>query len=161
MHLRQRGCGDTLAWYGAAVLMWDDPVMRMSRSSLFRSLVAVAALGAIAVAPTSAHAWWRGGVVFGFGPWLPYAYPYPYPYYYPPPVVYAPPPVVYGAPPPPPASAAQPPVASGAAPAAGPSSCYAGQYVCPLAHSSPVGAPCSCPTNDNGRAGGRVGASGS
>jgi GH15 family glucan-1,4-alpha-glucosidase len=134
--------------------MWDDPVMRMSRSSLFRSLVAVAALGAIAVAPTSAHAWWRGGVVFGFGPWLPYAYPYPYPYYYPPPVVYAPPPVVYGAPPPPPASAAQPPVASGAAPAAGPSSCYAGQYVCPLAHSSPVGAPCSCPTNDNGRGGG-------
>ena len=104
------------------------------------ALVAAVAFGAVGV-PHPAQAWWRGGFGFGFVPFAPY--PYGYPSYYPPPVVYAPP--FYAAPP-----------AYGAQPAAGPA-CYAGPYVCPLAVASPVGAPCSCPTNDNGRAGGRVG----
>jgi hypothetical protein len=108
----------------------------------------LAALAAFAVAatlaaPPAAHAWWRGGFGFGFVPFAPY--PYATPYYYPPPVVYAPP--VYAPPPP---GYATPP--DGAGPA-----CYAGPYVCPLDVAKPAGAPCSCPTNDNGRAGGRVG----
>jgi hypothetical protein len=109
--------------------------MRGSGRLRLAALLAVVALGAVA-SPHAAQAWWRGGFGFGIVPFAPY--PYAYPYYYPPPVVYAPP--VYAAPP------------AAAAPA-----CYAGPYVCPLAVATPVGAPCSCPTNDTGRAGGRVG----
>lgn len=107
--------------------------MRVSRRSCLAALIAAVALGGM-VAPQPAHAWWRGGVGFGFAPFAPY--PYRYPYYYPPPVVYAPPPYAVSP---------------------GGQSCYAGPYVCPLAVASPLGAPCSCPTEYNGRAGGRVG----
>jgi hypothetical protein len=116
--------------------------MRIPLRLRLAALVAVALVGAVA-APPAAHAWWRGGFGFGFVPFAPY--PYAYPYYYPPPVVYAPP--VYAAPP---AAAEGPPASAGPA-------CYAGPYVCPLRAATPVGAPCSCPTNDNGRMGGRVG----
>lgn len=110
------------------------------------SVLAISAVSGAVALPQPAHAWWRGGVTFGFAPFAPY--PYPYPDHYPPPVVYAPPayvaPPAYGAP------------AYGAPSSAGPA-CYAGPYVCPLSVASPVGTPCSCPTNDHGRAGGRVG----
>jgi hypothetical protein len=122
--------------------------MRGIRSIASRGLLLAATIGLGAMAmPAPAHAWWRGGygggLVIGIAP----------PYYAPPPVYYAPPPPVYYAPPPgyPPAYA--PP---GYAPAAADGGgCYAGQYVCPLAHATPVGANCSCPT-DSGRIYGSV-----
>lgn len=99
--------------------------------------LATLALLAVGAAPPAAHAWWRGGVTFGVAPYAPYVPPYRY--YYPPPVVYAPPAYYYPAPPP-----------AGRA-------CFAGPYTCPLAVASPINAPCSCPSNDGGRAAGRVG----
>ena len=98
-----------------------------------RVLAVVVVFAAAIAMPSAAHAWWRGGFGFGFVP----LYVPPPPVYVPPPVYYGPPPVVYA---PPPAGQA----------------CYAGPYVCPLETPSPLGAPCSCPTN-TGRAGGRVG----
>ncbi len=98
-----------------------------------------------AVAPSPAHAWWRGGVAIGiappplyFGPPV-YAPPlYAPPVYYPPPVYYAPPPFYVA----PPRRLAQ--------------SCYAGAYVCPLPQPGPVGGACSCPAF-HGRVYGRAG----
>jgi hypothetical protein len=68
--------------------------MRISRSSVLRSLTALGLLGAVALplgVPSTAHAWWwrpgwgwRGGVVVGIAP---------------PRVVVGPPAVVVGAPP--------------------------------------------------------------
>ena len=122
-------------------------------------LVLAVALPGVLSAPPAAHAWWRGGFGFGFVPMVPGPYPYYYPppVYYPPPI-YVPPPVyavppVYAAPSP---AAPSPAAPSSAAPSTG-QTCYAGQYVCPLTQPSPTGAPCSCPTNDSGRVGGRVG----
>ena len=112
-------------------------------SRLVRIALVLGVFGTSALAgPRPANAWWRAGWGFGFAPYVPFApiVPAPYPYYYaPPPVYYAPPPVYA----PPPAPAGQ--------------SCYAGPYVCPLVQFSPQGAPCSCPANDGGRVGGRVG----
>jgi hypothetical protein len=116
-------------------------------------LLAAGLAFAVLVLPAAAHAWWRGGVFFGFPPIVPY-------YYVPPPVVYAPPAVVYPPPAyppppayyPPPAAAQQPQEGASAAPA-----CRAGAYVCPLEKPAPIGSPCSCPTNSGGRAAGRVG----
>jgi hypothetical protein len=105
-----------------------------------KTIIALAALGAVAVSFASpAHAWWRGGVVVGVAP-VPYFFGPPVvypPYYYPP--VYAPPPVSY----------APAPSVTGRA-------CYAGPYVCPLEVAVPTGNPCSCPTNGGGRIGGRA-----
>jgi len=42
-----------------------------------RGLVALLALAAALAAPSAAHAWWRGGVTFGFAP-----------FYVPPPPLY-------------------------------------------------------------------------
>jgi hypothetical protein len=108
--------------------------MNMSRSFRLAVVLVALALGGLA-SPSAAHAWWRGGIGFGFVPFAPYPAPY---YYPPPPVYYAPPPAYY------------PPPAGGQA-------CYARAYTCPLAQPTPVGALCSCPTNDSGRVGGRVG----
>ncbi len=104
-----------------------------------RSLFA-AALGAmllIALAPMApADAWWRGGFFVGIpgpvvvGPPVVYAAP--------PPVYYAPPPVYFAPPPGYPA-----PQSYAAAPGR---TCYAGNYVCPLAEAYPPGSTCSCPT---------------
>jgi hypothetical protein len=111
--------------------------MTTTRKTMARAAFALLLVGAALAAPSPAHAWWRGGFFIGFPP----VYVGPPPaYYYPPPYYYAPPPpVVYEQP----------------APAAG-QSCYAGAYVCPLNAPSPVGGPCSCPTN-TGRTGGKVG----
>jgi len=116
-------------------------VMMMTRNAGLRGLVAAAALAACVVAPSAAHAWWRVG--FGF---VPFYVPFPAPVYVAPPVYY------YGPPPPPVAYEPAP-----AAPAVATPACYAGAYVCPLERATPVGSPCSCPTNNNGRIGGRVG----
>lgn len=110
----------------------------MQRNLHFALMFAVVAAGVLAV-PPAAQAWWRGGFTFGFVPYVP-----TYPYYYPPPPVYYPPPPVYAPPP------------AYATPGNGPA-CYAGPYVCPLSRPAQSGAPCSCPTNDSGRVGGRVG----
>jgi pimeloyl-ACP methyl ester carboxylesterase len=124
-------------------------------ATLSRALIALIAVTAV-VLPSTANAYWRGGVWFGVGPFLPY---YP-PVVVTPPVVYAPPPVVVAPPAP---FAVVPPGFQGpggyaSAPpeqtAAGPS-CYAGAYVCPLRTSTPIGAQCSCPGN-NGRVSGTV-----
>jgi hypothetical protein len=106
-----------------------------TRSAVIRFLLAAGLALAAVAAPSAAHAWWRGGIYFGFPPVVvaPYPYYYPAPYY--PPVYYPPPP-----------ESAQP---AGQA-------CYAGPYVCPLEGPVAAGAPCSCPTN-NGRAAGRAG----
>jgi hypothetical protein len=113
--------------------------MTMTRGSKLGALAAAVVVAASVAAPSAAHAWLRVG--FGFVPFY-----VPAPYYVPPPVYYyGPPPVAY-----------VPAPAPAVAPAAGPS-CYAGAYVCPLDHASAVGSPCSCPTNNNGRIGGRVG----
>ena len=91
-------------------------------------LLGTAAVAAALIAiPNDAQAWWRGGYGVGFGFYAPRVYIGP-------PVVYVPPPVYYA---PPPVYAAR--------------SCYAGPYICPLEHASPVNATCTCPTN-NGRA---------
>jgi hypothetical protein len=92
---------------------------------------AAAILGIAALAlPSPAHAYYFYGprVVVGF------------PFFVPPPV-YVAPPVVY----------APRPVYVAPAPAYTSARCYAGAYVCPLDHPTPVGAGCSCPTN-GGRA---------
>jgi hypothetical protein len=102
----------------------------------FAWVAGVAAIG-LAMTPAPARAWWRGGwgynggIVIGVVP----------PFFLPPPVVYAAPPPVYYAPPPPPyySAPAYHPTVSG-------QSCYAGAYVCPLEHATPVGANCSCPS---------------
>lgn len=109
--------------------------MTLVRNARVRAVLAAAALAIVLAVPSAANAWWRGGWGIGIGiaPVVP-VYPPPV-YYYPPPAYYPPP--VYT-----PAPAGQ--------------ACYAGPYVCPLDRPSPVGAPCSCPTN-NGRAGGQVG----
>jgi hypothetical protein len=114
--------------------------MNTTCRTAFRSILAAVALAAVVSIPSAAHAWWRGGWGIGFG----FA-----PFYYPPPVYVAPP--VYYPPP-----AAYPPAAYPQQGPAGPA-CYAGPYVCPLDKAAPQGSPCSCPTNNNGRAGGQVG----
>ncbi len=123
----------------------------------------LATLAAALAAPPHAHAWWRGGVFFGFPPIAPFYYAPPPVFYPPPPVIYAPPPAAYAPPPAyatPPAYAAPPgyavpPPSTTPQDAAGPV-CRAGLYVCPLDAPAAVGSPCSCPTN-TGRAAGRVG----
>jgi hypothetical protein len=104
------------------------------------ALAALALVGVVAM-PGTAHAWWRGGPYVGFGFFPPVVVAPPPVYYPPPPVYYAPPPVYAPAPAYSPAQAGQ--------------GCYAGAYVCPLEHATPVGAPCSCPAN-NGRVSGQV-----
>ncbi len=107
------------------------------RSRVVAAAAAVAVCAGVALAPTQAKAWWRGGVFIGLPPVFvapPYYYP---PVYAPPPVVYAPPPVVYD----PSAVAAQ------SAPVASAGSCAAGAYVCPLDQPLNPGTPCSCPAN--------------
>lgn len=111
-------------------------VVRLAVVARLAALVAVLLLGGVLAAP-SAQAWWRGGFGFGFVPYVPAPH-YVVPYYYAPPPVYYVPPPAYGA------------------PAPG-QTCYAGPYICPLAQPSAINAPCSCPMNDGGRAGGRVG----
>ena len=111
--------------------------MTTARKTASRVVAALLVLVALLAAPSAAHAWWRGGVGFGFGF---------VPLYVPPPPVYVPPPVYYYAPP--------PPVYYETAPSG--QACYAGSYVCPLDRATPVGGPCSCPTN-SGRAAGKVG----
>ena len=96
---------------------------------MMRILVGLVAVAVMAL-PGTAQAWRHWG---WWGPGIIVAVP--------PPVYYGPPPGYYYAPP--------PPRAAGQA-------CYAGAYVCPLDEPGPLGAPCSCPTN-NGRAGGRIG----
>jgi hypothetical protein len=118
-------------------------VLFTSRSAPIRalpagSLAVLLTLGAGAL-PTTAHAYWHGGVFFGFPPVV--VGP---PVYYPPPVVYAAPPMVY----------APPPVVYDPGPPAA-RSCYAGAYVCPLDRPTPPGGPCSCPT-ETGRASGNA-----
>ena len=104
-----------------------------TRSIGLRALVMAAVVAAFAL-PQPAQAWWRGGwggVYVGLPVVVPapvYVYP---PAYYPPPVAYSPRP-------------------SG-------QTCYAGAYICPLDQPGPQGAPCSCPANQNTRAGGRIG----
>ena len=122
----------------------------MSRlSTPLRALIALAAIGAAAL-PSTANAYWRGGIWFA-GPIVPF---YPPVVVAPPPVYYAPPPVVYAPPPqnfsvtPPGFAAATPPQPTGP-------SCYAGPYVCPAYQSTPPGGACSCPGN-NGRVAGTV-----
>ena len=100
------------------------------RAFILRSVTATMLVGALLV-PGPAQAWWhRGGYFFG------------------PPIIVGPP-IYIG----PPVYAAPPPYYSGPAGQA----CYAGPYICPLDQPGPRGAPCSCPTNQNSRAGGRVG----
>ena len=130
----------------------------MSRVSItLRALIALVAVGAAAL-PTTAQAYWRGGVWFGVAPIVPF---YP-PVYLAPPVVYAPPPVVYT----PPGFAVTPPgfvppgyggPGSNVLPqrSAEGASCYAGAYVCPLRNETPLGGACSCPGN-SGRVPGTV-----
>lgn len=95
---------------------------------LGRSL-AVAAVGAVFLAPlvivAPAHA--RVGVVFGFGIAPPVYYPPP-PVYYPPPPVYYAPPLPYAAP---------PPSLTG-------QSCCAGPIVCPMERLGPPSRTCCC-----------------
>jgi hypothetical protein len=109
-----------------------------------RSMIALAAIGALATGYSApAHAWWRGGVIVGVPP---------IPFFAPPPVVY--PPYYY-----PPAYYPPPPAAYTPAPgyAQGGRSCYAGGYVCPLNQPILPGGTCSCPTNGGGRVGGTAG----
>jgi len=126
---------------------------------ILRALIVLAVIG-VAALPSTANAYWRGGVWIGVGPVFPF---YP-PVVVGPPVVYAAPPVVY-APPAYPAYPAQPgfavtppgfdaPGAPAPQTAAGPS-CYAGPYVCPAYNATPIGGACSCPGN-NGRVAGSV-----
>ena len=99
------------------------------------AVVAMAGLG-VTVAPSPAHAWWRGGgIVIGVNPFPLF---FPPPVYYPPPGYYPPPPAAYYAPPPP--GYAQQSAAPG-------QTCYAGPYVCPLERVAPAGVNCSCPGN--------------
>ena len=116
-------------------------------------LALCAALAGAALIPTTAKAWWHGGVFIGVppivvGPPLA-AYPYPPGYYYPPAYPYAP--GYY-----PPGYTYAPPATGTAAPqAAAPqvsqantpygSTCYAGVYTCGAAPQSHVGSGCVCP----------------
>jgi hypothetical protein len=111
-----------------------------------------AALAGAAFIPTTAEAWWHGGVFIGVPPIVVgppvAAYPYPPAYYYPPAYSYAP--GYY-----PPGTTYAPRAAGTAAPQATPqmsqantpygSTCYAGIYTCGAAPQSHVGAVCSCP----------------
>jgi hypothetical protein len=99
------------------------------RTRFFAIGVAAAMAGTLLL-PGQAQAWWRHGPFWGGGIFIG------------PPVYVAPPPAYYA---PPPYYA--PPAAAG---------CYAGPYVCPLQAPAAAGAPCSCPTNDGGWAGGRA-----
>jgi hypothetical protein len=106
-------------------------------------LLAVVASVGFAMHPAPAQAWWHGGIFIAP---VPFVIPPVVPYY--PPAYYPPPPPYYVAPPP----------ASYVGPSGDPApgqSCYAGAYVCPLDHVSPIGAPCTCPTN-TGRVAGNV-----
>lgn len=115
--------------------------MTATRSVLFRASV-LALAGAALLLPDGAHAYWRGGVFFGF----PGVYaPPPVPYYYPPPAYYAPyyaPPRVYVAPP-----------AYSSVPV--PQTCYAGPLVCPMEQPTAPGSACYC-TGYAGRIWGRA-----
>jgi hypothetical protein len=147
--------------------------MRSFRSLATRALVAAAVIGLGAAAmPAPAQAWWHGGwhggwgfggVVIGVPPVVlappavvvapPAVVVAP-----PPPVYYAAPPVAYYAPAPAVVATPAPAVAVTAAPtyaSASGQSCYAGAYVCPLEHATPIGANCSCPANE-GRVHGQV-----
>ena len=108
------------------------------RAFMLRSVTATMLVGALLV-PSTAQAWWHRGGGFFFGPPIIVGPP-----------IYIGPPVYVG----PPVYAA-PPAYYGGGPAG--QACYAGPYICPLDAPGPRGAPCSCPTNQNGRAGGRVG----
>ncbi len=116
--------------------------MIATRSALFRAALLVL-VGAL-LFPASAHAWWRGGVYFGFPPVV--IAPPPAYYYAPPPVYYAPPPV-YASPPSysPPAYAYGAPSNSAQAPAG--QACYAGPWVCPLERPAASGSSCYCSAN--------------
>ncbi len=159
--------------------------MMLPSKSRFLAAAAVLGLSALTVAlPSSAHAWWRGGVVVGIpGPFVvgpPVAYPPPYA----PPPVYAPPsattetppsgyqeaPDAYAEPPPgyqePPEAYEAPqryPAPYEQAPGADEQSgataqsCFAGRYVCPLEATVPVGGNCWCPRNRGGREWGHAG----
>jgi|SRR6516165_5970564 hypothetical protein len=126
----------------------------------FTRILTLLAAGSVAAclsaAPAAAHGgggWGGWHVGIGIGPVF-----WPWPYYYAPPVYYAPPPVYY-APPgyysPYPGYIAQfPPQAPSApvAPGAGMAqSCNAGDYVCPMEATVPVGGRCYCRGNDGGR----------
>jgi hypothetical protein len=115
-------------------------------------LALCAALAGAALIPSSAKAWWHGGVFIGVPPIVvapPVAYPYPY--YYPPAYPYAPgyyPPGYQYAPPsgsaaPQSTPQAQSPQMSQATPYG--ATCYAGIYTCGAAPRSHVGSVCSCP----------------
>ena len=101
------------------------------RKFVLGTTAAVLAVAALAM-PSPAHAY-----RFFYGPRVFVGVPF-----FAPPVYVAPPPVYVA--PPAPVYVTPAPVYSG-------SRCYAGPYVCPLDHPTPVGAGCSCPTN-GGRA---------
>ena len=113
-------------------------------------ITSAAALGPLAM-PAAAHGDWRVGIGIGVAPVWPFYYPPPV-YYPPPPVYYAPPPGYYS--PYPGYIAQMPPQAppAPAAPAPGiAQSCNAGQYICPMQVSVPVGGRCYCRDNNGGR----------
>jgi hypothetical protein len=111
-----------------------------------------AALAGAALIPTTAKAWWHGGVFIGLPPVVVgppvVAYPYPPGYYYPYAPGYYPPGYAYAPPPGPTATQSAPqsaaPQMSQANTPYG-SRCYAGVYTCAAAPQSHVGTVCSCP----------------
>lgn len=123
----------------------------MTKPALTAAVLTAVAMAALALA-TPAHAWWRGGMYFGFPGFLPYYYPppvvyapsYPYPYPYPSPYPYSYPPPAY-----------YPPPGMAAPQQAGPA-CHAGAVICPLTRPAAIAAPCTCPTKF-GPISGRVG----
>lgn len=152
----------------------------MNFSSKSRFLVAAAALGVAALplaTPSTAHAWWRGGVYVGVAPPVVVGPSDPYfsPDYVPPPV-YSAPPEAYSVPP---EAYQSPPMAYQETPDAYPSAppvyheapgeygsqagapnglyCYAGPHICPLASLMPAGSNCSCPSYGGGWVGGQAG----
>lgn len=122
-------------------------------------LAVIAALAGAALIPTTADAWWRGGVVIGLPPVVvgPPVVGYPYPYYAPPyyygpgyGYYYGP----YGYPAPPPgtpqaqngqASAQQSTPQASADNRPYGATCYAGVYTCSALPQSRVGSGCACP----------------
>ncbi len=115
-------------------------------------IAVLAALAGAALVPTTARAWWHGGVFIGLPPVVVGPPIAPYPYYYPPAYPYAPgyyPPVYYGYAPPPAGTAApapqqRAPQMSQANTPYG-STCYAGVYTCAAVPQSHVGSGCTCP----------------
>jgi hypothetical protein len=109
-------------------------------------------LAGAALLPTTAKAWWHGGVFIDVPPVVVgppvAAYPYPPPYYYPPPYSYAPgyypPGYAYAAPGGTAAPPAQAPQMSQANTPYG-ATCYAGVYTCGAAPQSHIGSTCACP----------------